>query len=442
MLYNFRSLDFLQNGEKTMKKILALVAVFFMMLSFNAANAAVYKDVPADYWANTEITSVVKDGIIALEGKDIYLPEKEVSRSDFNSALLRTLGHKKITSTSASSPFSDVDSSRADYGDVILSSQLGLIYGYNDGTFKPDRIMTKAEAASVISHITKDYKGNLKSLAPFKDRYSIPNWANHQFAKTIDLGIYVAYPDADELLPNKELNKAEAAVLLYKLKQKLTAVKEQYVNKKVDPAEKVVSNEHLNVTSKAEVNDVTVTNLRKIVLAKNIIKGYFYNDYSSKDAQEGDVITFTAKEDVYTQEGTLVIPAGTTMKSVISSFEGKKWWNKNDKVCVNFESMTLPNGTTVPFSAEIINNNGVLTENRWVKPLGYTIGGAAIGTGAGIGISAMSWHHHWGRGIGAGIPIGAGVGLISGLVTKGRTFKAHDGEWVWLELTQDLSIPN
>ena len=422
-----------------MKKILAIVAVFFMMLAFNPVNAAVYSDVPADYWANTEITAVVNDGILPLIKKDAYLPEQEVSRSDFNSALLRTLGHRKIVSSTVSSPFSDVNSSRNDYGDIMLSSQLGLIYGYNDGTFKPDRIMTKSEAASVISHITKDFKGNVKSLAPFKDKNTIPAWATRQFAKTIDLDVYVAYPNADELLPNKELNRAEAAVLLYKLKNKLSAVKEQYVNKKT---ETVIGTEHLDVTKKAEVDEVTITNLRKVVKAKNIIKGYFYNDFSSKTAEIGDVVTFTAKDDVYTKEKTLVIPAGTTMKSVITSLEEKKWWNKNDKVTVEFESLTLPAGTTVPFSADIINNNGVLTENRWVKPLGYTIGGAAVGGGAGTGISAMSWHHHWGRGVGAGVPIGAGVGLITGLVTKGRTFKAHDGEWVWLELTQDLSIPN
>ncbi len=422
-----------------MKKILAMIAVFFMMLTFNAANAAVYSDVPADYWANTEITAVVNDGILPLLGDNAYLPEQEVSRSDFNSALLRTLGHKKVTSSSVASPFSDVDSARADYGDIILSSQLGLIYGYSDGSFKPDRIMTKAEAASVISHITKDFKGNVQSLAPFSDRYDVPAWASRQFAKTIDLDVYVAYPNADELLPNKKLDRAEAAVLLYKLKQKLSAVKEQFVNKQ---NEEVIGTEHLNVTKKAEVNEVTVTNLRKIVLAKNILKGYFYTDFTSKTAEVGDVVTFTAKEDIYTEEGTLVIPAGTTMKSVITSLEEKKWWNKNDKVCVEFESLTLPSGVTVPFSAEIINHNGVLTENRWVKPLGYTLGGAVLGGGIGTGISAMSWHHHWGRGIGAGVPIGAGVGLISGLVTKGITYKAHDGEYVWLELTQDLSIPN
>ncbi len=418
-----------------MKKILASLAVFFMMVAFNSANAATYSDVPADYWANTEITAIVQDNILPLV-KNAYLPEQEVSRSTFNTALLRTLGHRSTT-LSDSNPYSDVCSSRADYGDILLTTKLGLFYGYEDNTFRPDRIMTKTEAASVISHITKDYKGDVKTLNAFKDSADIPSWGVRQFAKTIDLGIYVNYPDADELLPNKNLNKAEAAVLLYKLKNKLTAVQEKYVSKEV-----LEGIEHLDVTKKAATDEVQITNQNKIVLAGNIIKGHFYTNFSSKDAQVGDEVTFTAKKDIYTKEGTLVIPAGTTMLSRITSIEPKKWWNKNDKVTVEFETMTLPCGVVTPFKADIINNNGVLTENRWAKPVGYTVGGAVLGGGVGVGIAGMSCHDHYDNGVAIGAPVGAGLGLLTGLTTPGRTYKADDSDYVWLELTQDLVIPN
>ena len=412
-----------------MKKNLAMLAVCSLFLAFNSVDAATYKDVPADHWANKEIT------VLTLT-KNAFNPNADVSRSDFNTALLKTLGHRSAAISEAN-PFSDVVSSRDDYSDILLSSKLGLIYGYADGTFKPDRIMTKAEAASVISHITKDYKGDVKALKPFKDAAEVPAWAAKQFAKTIDLGIYVNYPDADELLANKKLNRAEAAVLLYKLKQSISMVKTQYVSK-----EALVATEHLDVTGKAEVNEVQVTNMRKIVLAKNILKGYFYTYFSSKDAQVGDVVTFTAKKDVYTEEGTLVIPADTTMKAKITSIEPKKWWNKNDKVTVEFETMTLPTGVTVPFKADVLNNNGVLTENRWAKLVGYTVGGAILGGGVGVGIAGISCHDHYDNGVAIGAPVGAGLGLLTGLTTKGRTYKANDGDYVWLELTQDLSIPN
>ncbi len=420
-----------------MKKILASLAVLFMFASFNPANAEVYKDVPADYWANTEITAVVQDGVLPLKGNEFF-PEQEVSRSLFNSALLKTLGHRSVT-LSETNPFSDVVSSRSDYGDILLSSKLGLVYGYEDGTFKPDRIITKTEAASIISHITKDYKGNLSSLNAFKDKDSIPSWATKQYAKTIDLGIYVNYPDLQELLPNKNLNKAEAAVLLYKLKEKLNAVQDKYVSKEV-----LQSVEHLDVTKKAEVDEVKITNQNKIILAKNIIKGYFYTYFSSKDVKVGDCVKFTAKDDVYTKEGTLVIPKSTIMLAKVTNVEPKKWWNKNDKVTVEFEKMQLPSGVSIPFKAKVLNNNGVLTENRWAKPVGYTVGGAALGAGVGMGIAAIAAQDddHFGEGIAIGAPVGAGVGLLTGLTTPGRTYKANDGDFIWLELTQDLVIPN
>ena len=419
-----------------MKKILAILAVFFMMNSFNSAEAAVYSDVPANYWANTEISAIVEDGILPLK-KNAYLPEEEVSRSVFNTALLKTLGHRSATITEEN-PFSDVSSSRADYGDILLSSKLGLIYGYADGTFKPDRIMTKAEAASVISHITKDFKGNVNVLKSFKDKDSIPSWATRQYAKTVDLGIYVNYPDADELLPNKNLNKAEAAVLLYKLKNKLSAVQEKYVSDEV-----LQGIEHLDVTRKAEVDEVQITNQNKIVLAKNIIKGYFATYFSSADVKVGDDVTFVAKKDVYTKENTLVIPAGTKMLAKVTSIEEKKWWNKNDKVTVEFEKMVLPTGVCTPLSAKVLNNNGVLTENRWAKPVAFTFGGALVGAGAGAGIANMRGHDDsTDSGVAIGAPVGAGLGLITGLATKGRTYKADEDNFVWLELTQDLVIPN
>ena len=47
-----------------------------------------------------------------------------------------------------------------------------------------------------------------------------------------------------------------------------------------------------------------------------------------------------------------------------------------------------------------------------------------------------------GDGMAIGFPVGAGVGLLTGLTTPGRTYKANDGDYVWLELTQDLVIPN
>ena len=104
--------------------------------------------------------------------------------------------------------------------------------------------------------------------------------------------------------------------------------------------------------------------------------------------------------------------------------------------------MVFPNGHEYPFIARVLNNDeGVLSENKWLKPLEYTVAGAAIG-GAAIGLPVGESQGRSGDGMAIGFPTGAGVGLLTGLTTPGRTYKANDGNWVWLELTEDLSIPN
>lgn len=415
--------------------LLAIALVATTMTAF----AAKFSDVPQNYWAATEINVVVDNNIMQAYDDGSFKPEQVVSRADFVKMLLVTLGDENLV-VKKSNPFRDINSQTPLYFDILRSDQLGLVYGYPDGTFKPNKIMTKSEATSVMSHITKDGYKDLSILNNFTDKNTIPSWAKYPYAKTIKYGLYVNYPNLNELLPNKELNRAEAAVLLAKLRSQLALVKSQYKGDKLQ--EKVLATEHLDVYDKAEVNTVTITNLRKIINQKNILKAYFVCDFKSKEHKAGDIVDFYAKEDVYTTEGTLVIPAGSKMIAEIKAIEPSEKMNKNVKVVPIFKQLILPTGVVVPFYAQPLKNDGKLTENRWVKPLAYTAGGAAIGAGAGTGFAAIPNPKKYGVGAAAiGLPVGAGVGLVTGLVTPGVNYSAKEGEMVLLEVCQPVSIP-
>lgn len=70
----------------------------------------------------------------------------------------------------------------------------------------------------------------------------------------------------------------------------------------------------------------------------------------------------------------------------------------------------------------------------------YTVGGAAVGTGAGVGFSFIPNPDKVGTGIAIGTPVGAGVGLVTGLVTPGLNYSAKKGETVKVILLEDASI--
>ena len=184
-----------------MKKFVSGVMAL-CLLAFNAIPvlAASIADVSQNYWASKEINIVVDNNIMTLSGNR-FNPEGNMTRVEFVNALLKVLSDENLNVT-ISNKFKDVQSSNPNYENILRSQQLGLVYGYPDGTFKPNNSVLRSEAQSVISHITKDMDADTSVLNQFKDAAAIPAWAKKVYAKTINYGIYVNYPDSRELRPN------------------------------------------------------------------------------------------------------------------------------------------------------------------------------------------------------------------------------------------------
>ena len=427
-----------------MKRFFAsLLSVLMLSFNFLPAFAAVssVNDIKSNYWASKEINFVVGKEIMPADTKGYFNPNNSVTRVEFVHSLLKVLSNDNLN-VNIKNQFSDISSNDGYYADVLRSQQLGLVYGYPDNTFKPNRVLTRAEVTSIMSHITKDSKTDTTILKQFTDYVAIPSWAKNAYAKATAYGLYVNYPDANVLNPNSDLTRAEAAVLLYKLYHKLNLVKPQYKN---TVSERVLGTEHLNVTDKAPCNEVTITNLRKIILKDNVLRISFDERYWSKKSHTGDIVQFVFKDGVYTEEGTLVIPQGSCLSAEVTNIQKPKWFNKNARVSMKFRELTLPNGKTYAIDADPFTKDGTLKEGPWMtfaKVLGWTVGLGAIGTGAGVGFSFIPNPAVIGRGIAIGTPIGCGVGLLLGLVTPGLHYRAKCGENILIILNDDTSIYN
>ena len=417
-----------------MKKFISgMMAVCLLALNAIPAMAASIADVSQNYWAAKEIVSVVNDDIMTLSANR-FNPEGNMTRVEFVNALLKVLSNDNLN-VSISNKFSDVTKANPNYDNILRSQQLGLVYGYPDGTFQPNRTVLRSEAQSVISHITKDMVADKAILNQFKDASAIPAWATNVYAKTINYGIYVNYPDSRELRPNDNLSRAEAAVLLAKLRAKLDLVKSQYIG--------ATTVEHLDVTKKAPTNEVRVNNVQSVIAEGNVLVVSFEDKFKSEEHQPGDIVTFVAEEDICTVEGTLVIPAGTKFVAQINEIQKEKWFNKNARVYPQLCKIVLPDGRQMAFNAKPFTKDYSLKEGPWMtagKLLAYTAGGAAVGTGAGVGFAFIPDPQKIGTGIAIGAPVGAAVGLVTGLVTPGLKYHAKAGEEIKVILLDDAAI--
>ena len=417
-----------------MKKFVSGVMAL-CLLAFNAIPvlAASIADVSQNYWASKEINIVVDNNIMTLSGNR-FNPEGNMTRVEFVNALLKVLSDENLNVT-ISNKFKDVQSSNPNYENILRSQQLGLVYGYPDGTFKPNNTVLRSEAQSVISHITKDMDADTSVLNQFKDAAAIPAWAKKVYAKTINYGIYVNYPDSRELRPNDNLSRAEAAVLLARLKEKLDLVKQEYIG--------TTRIEHLDVIRKAPNNEVAINNIQSTINQGNVLVVAFEDKFKSEEHKAGDIVTFVADKDICTEEGTLIIPAGTKFVAQINEIQPPKKFNKNARVYPQLTKIILPNGKELAFNAKPFSKDYSLKEGPWMttgKLLLCTAAGAAVGTGAGVGFAFIPSPANIGTGVAIGTPVGAAVGLVTGLVTPGLQYHAKAGENIYVILLDDAVI--
>lgn len=426
-----------------MKKILAsLLTVFLFGMNFLPALAVesskTVKDVANNYWAKSSIDYVLNNGIMKTDEKGNFNPEKSLTRVEFVQALLKILSDDNLN-IKIKNKFTDVKDTDSYYYDVLRSEQLGLIYGYPDNTFKPNQNLLRSETTSVISHITKDIYTDCTILDKFSDKNLIPEWSKVPYAKSISFGIYVNHPNENALEPNRDITRAETAVLLTKLKDKLTYVKPQYLNQN----EQDLSLEHLNIYKKATSNIVKVTSLRKIIRKGNVLDVQFDSLYESQKYQVGDKINFVLPQALYTDEGTFILPAKTKFIAEIVKIKPAVKFNKNTQVSILFKQAILPDGRTADFQAVPLTKNNVLKESKWLSAGKIALSTISLGTvssGAGVGFSFINTPKKFSNGIAAGVPVAPGLGIITGSVTPGLNYRAKAGEQIKIMLTEDASI--
>ncbi|MFA5829615.1 MAG: S-layer homology domain-containing protein [Candidatus Gracilibacteria bacterium] len=114
--------------------------------------------------------------------------------------------------------FSDVPKTNPYYTEIMFLQAKGIISGYPDGTFKPNRIVNRAEALKIIlgaSKIQGQPAIDSGSNADFKDVKDWNAWYYPYLNKATALGIISGYPDGT-FKPEQTVNLVENLKMLIK----------------------------------------------------------------------------------------------------------------------------------------------------------------------------------------------------------------------------------
>lgn len=170
----------------------------------------------AGTWAENEILFMKKNGFVYGYCDGTFRPGNEINRGEFADMISYCIDPEIIEGNENIS-FSDIDDHWAKK-EILKAVKAGFLSGFEDGTFRPDERITKAELVVSIAKGMQLSGGNVDRLdAYYDDANNIPAIVKSAIANATDNKIVVNYPDKRIFSPESNATRAQAVAILYRV---------------------------------------------------------------------------------------------------------------------------------------------------------------------------------------------------------------------------------
>ncbi len=177
-----------------------------------------------NHWARDAINDMGSRMIVTGNLNGNFNPDNSITRAEFAAIMVRALGLAPGVGTNR---FSDVVSSSWYCGYVKTATAYGIITGYDDGTFRPNDLITREQAMTMLARamdITKLSPSLSDSqvtalLVTYSDSTDVSNWAKTSIAACLETGV-ITGRTSTTLSPKENITRAEVAVVVQQLLQK------------------------------------------------------------------------------------------------------------------------------------------------------------------------------------------------------------------------------
>ncbi|WP_225999642.1 S-layer homology domain-containing protein, partial [Paenibacillus sp. BJ-4] len=179
-----------------------------------------FKDLE-NHWAQKDVEMLANKLIVKGVQPDIFEPNRAVTRAEFVALLVRGLGMQEKPLTEH---FTDVKENTWYAGSVGAAMEAGLIRGYGNQSFGPDKLITREEIA-VITEKAAHYVQTLNAGSAsekYKEIYSdastVSPWAQEAMAQATEQGLIKGVTPG-LLAPKQQANRVEATSILKRFLQ-------------------------------------------------------------------------------------------------------------------------------------------------------------------------------------------------------------------------------
>lgn len=164
------------------------------------------------HWAKSWIEKAVKQGFVSGYEDGTFKPDRTITRAEFSKLLNNALKTEKKSSLS----FTDVNNKEWFYEEVQKSVASGFFSGYENNTFRPNNPIKREEVAKVVSSAITTGEADGEGATNLKDYNTVQDWAKPSVNAVYNKGYILGYPEG-MYRPAKALTRAEAVKIIYEI---------------------------------------------------------------------------------------------------------------------------------------------------------------------------------------------------------------------------------
>ena len=168
-----------------------------------------FSDVAPGAWYYDNVMDAAANEYVSGYEDGTFKPGNSVTRAEFASMIAKAMGYDD--SLAGETRFKDVAADQWYAGAITFCADNGIISGYDDGTFQPGKTISRQEVASILKNAF-NLTGNTGDLFP--DDSAIAGWAKENVYAVKHSGLMKGYEEDGTFRPNGLMTRAEAASIL------------------------------------------------------------------------------------------------------------------------------------------------------------------------------------------------------------------------------------
>lgn len=202
-----------------MKKKVCFILAMTLTLgtsAFAKANSIKFVDVDKSYWGYSSITEMADEGIVNGYEDNTFQPDKKITKAEFSKIF--SLALKTESSNEKNVAVSDVDVNHWAYN--YIESSIEYFPDTADGSFKPNEYITREDAAYALAKKVAPNVNTNGVLDRFTDAGEISDDKKYNVSLAVASGIMNGYGNG-ELNPTGSLTRAQVCTMIVNVKHSL-----------------------------------------------------------------------------------------------------------------------------------------------------------------------------------------------------------------------------